>query len=404
MDFSRRQTDELRCLKLNLRSSFIEKSSTSFVISISTSNTNQWNSDPNNNNNREIELFVQYSPKYPSVSPLLSIKIIHGHNSLNLGKLIQIADQVANQYRLKSKPCILEIVDQLRNHLKQTITTTTSSTTSTITSPTAVNCNNNGKKAPKSFRRLRKSQREQLHNSDTSNNTINIITEDEAKLPTKEAQADVNAISKKKKHRKRKKRNKTDENKQREENQHSYQRSDHSGDNEQMTERLGPCRLQISPNLLEQVESELEQFTQRKKIKHDELDKFWQNLENALYFSNFEVNVESIIYLQTPLKNNHKNKREFIRDCSLITKLNAEQCQELVNDINCRTTNIKKFEEELICFNNEILKFCSEFDSESKIYATKLNDIIERNQSQYDKLQSFMKIVDNIYGQENKEN
>ena len=71
------------------------------------------------------------------------------------------------------------------------------------------------------------------------------------------------------------------------------------------------------------------------------------------------------IYLQTPLRND-KNTREFIRDCSLITKLNVEQCKKLVNDIDCWITKIKQFEEELFCFNNKIQKFCSTFDSESE--------------------------------------
>ena len=78
-----------------------------------------------------------------------------------------------------------------------------------MTTPTAVNFNYNVPKTGKSLRRrLRMSQRLQLHDSHTLNNTINIITEDEAKIVTTEAKADV-----KKKHRQLKKCNKTDENK-----------------------------------------------------------------------------------------------------------------------------------------------------------------------------------------------
>ena len=61
-----------------------------------------------------------------------------------------------------------------------------------------------------------------------------------------------------------------------------------------------PPPLQISPKLVRKFKRKLQQFRKRKRIKNDELDRFWNSFEVKMkYYLKFEVNVESILYIFT---------------------------------------------------------------------------------------------------------
>ena len=362
---SQQQRLELTNLKLNLGPWLNKKSATSFVIHITASGSDLWNPHEDaNGKNREMELFVQYPPKYPNVSPQLSIKLINGSNSMNHSKLIQIAYDAANQSKLKSKPCILDIVNQLRKHLKQT---TTATTTTTTTIPTPINdhksCgikqNDKVKNIRKSLRRLRRCQPSQREGT--------------------------NRKPKARKRRKHRKRKKTQENNSTDENQPTE-----NAENSDVTPvALSMINIvndrQISQKRIGTIKKKVD-YCQR--INHDKIDKFWERLDYDINCNISQlVSLKSIIYLQTPLQNNvDNNDRQFVRDCSFVYKLSVQE--KLKPIIEVEIPNIKHLEQELMSFTDEIRRFYRHVNSESK-YGRKLKNIIERNQAQCDKLNSF---------------